>query len=211
MTRSTIALIILLTICPKLSISQRPAGIGPSTIESQRQRTDKGTTCVFFDWNIEQNEIFENLQYGGVSKNIDIGLGHFFADRYFITIKSGFYAFSNKGDNSNVFTRDYRAELSVRRYFFKRAAAYFELGVRGGTYKRIKTSMKNENLNYAAPMVSVGYEYLITDLTPALNNHLGVKIGISSLVPFKKELQETHLPFFPAVELKFGIMYFFNR
>ncbi len=211
MTRRTISLIILLTVFSKLSISQRPAEIGLTTIEPQRQRTDKGTTSVFFDWNINQNEVFENLQYGGISKNFDIGWGHFFADRYFVTIKSGFYAFANKGGNSNVFTRDYRAELSVRRYFFKRAAAYFELGVRGGSYKRIKTSMEKENLNYAAPMVSVGYEYLITDLTPALNNHLGVKIGISSLVPFKRELQETHLPFFPAVELKFGIMYYFNR
>lgn len=211
MTRRTITLIILLAISPKLSISQRPAEKDPTVIESQRQRTSKGTTSVFFDWNIDQNEVFENLQYGGVSKNFDIGLGHFFADRYFITIKSGFYAFAQKGGNSNVFTRDYRAELSVRRYFFKRAATYFELGVRGGSYKRIKTSMENESLNYAAPMVSVGYEYLITDLTPALNNHLGVKIGISSLVSFKKELQETHLPFFPAVELKFGIMYYFNQ
>lgn len=210
--KHTILLLVLLTLCYKLSIAQRPTEIDPTTIESQRQRTDKGMSCVFFDWNINQNEVFENLQYGGISKNFDIGVGHFFADRYCATIKSGLYAFANStGNYPNTFLRDYRAELSVRRYFFKRAAAYLELGVRGGAYKKIKASTENVSLNYVAPLVSVGYEYLITDLHPVLNNHLGVKIGMTSLIPIKKELYETHLPVFPGVELKFGVMYYFSR
>ena len=49
------------------------------------------------------------------------------------------------------------------------------------------------SLNYVAPLVSVGYEYLITDLHLVLNNHFGVKIGMTSLIPIKKELHETHL------------------
>lgn len=208
--KRTILLLVFLTLCYKLSLAQRPKETDPITIESQRQRTGLGMSCFFFDWNIIQNEIFENIEVGGISKNFDIGFGHFFADRYCATIKSGLYAFTNY-TNQSTFTRDYRAELSVRRYFFKRAAAYLELGVRGGAYKKIKASTENVSLIYAALLASVGYEYLITDLHPVLNNHLGVKIGMTSLIPINKELSETYLPVFPAVELKFGVMYYFGK
>ena len=66
-------------------------------------------------------------------------------------------------------------------------------GVRGGAYKKTKASTENVSLTYVAPLVSVGYEYLITDLHLVLNNHFGVKIGMTSLIPIKKELHEPHL------------------
>ena len=211
--KRTILLLVLLTLCYKLSIAQRPTKIDPTVIESQRQRTGKGMSCVFFDWDINRNEVFNDLEAGGISKNFDIGVGHFFADSYCATIKCGLDAFANSTSHSSMFKRDYHAETSVRRYFFKRAAAYLELGVRGGTYKKIHTPAENLRLNYAAALVSVGYEYLITDLHPVLNNHLGVKIGMTTLAPFSKakELSENFLPVFPGVEFKFGVMYYFGK
>ena len=213
MTKRTISLLVLLTLCCKPILAQRPTKTDKAAIESQRQRTGKGMSCVFFDWNINQNEVFNDLEAGGISKNFDIGVGHFFADRYCATIKCGLDAFANSTSYSTMFKRDYHAESSVRRYFFKRAAAYLELGVRCGTYKKLKTPTENLRLNYAAALVSVGYEYLITDLHPELNNHLGVKIGMTTLAPFSnaKELRENFLPVYPGVELKFGVMYYFGK
>ena len=164
----------------------------------------------FFEWNIDRNEIFESKSSGGIAKSFDLGYGYFFADRYFIAIKSGFYAFANKSTQQSVFERNYHVEASVRRYFFKRAAFYIDTGIRTGLYKN-KSETIGIELFYVMPEIGVGYEYMVNDLHPALNNHFGVSIECSTLIPTKNEFKETTIPCFPQIELEFGVRFYFNK
>ena len=66
-------------------------------------------------------------------------------------------------------------------------------------------------LFYVMPKIGIGYEYLINDFHPVLNNRFGVSIESSTLIPTKNEFKETAIPCFPQMELKFGVHYYFNK
>lgn len=207
-------IVALLVLCFKQGLAQRPKEIGKDAIEIQRNRTNKDGSEVYFKWNIDRNEIFENKYHGGISKDFSIGFGHFFADRSLIVVNSGLYSFSSSSMVASVFLRDYNMELGIRQYFFRRAETFFELGVRAGVYKKTKKTNNaleaTENLSYFAPSFSVGYDYLVTSLHPVLNNRMGVTIEMSSLIPINKELLYTSIPFFPQIVLELGLYYHFN-
>ena len=209
--RNCIILLLLLAIVPKLQMAQRPKVIDEEVIERQKGKTDRGTSVLFLEWNLNRNEIFENNSYGGISTNWGIGYGYFFADRYSFTVKGGLYSFMNKSAEGNALVRDYHAAATVRRYFFKRAAFYVDLGVRIGAYRTMDQG-EDLRLVYVTPSLGLGYEYLITGVFPALDNKLGVAVECSTLVPTSEKCKEaTALPCFPSYELKFVILYHFNK
>lgn len=201
---------VCLTMASMPLIAQHPKEIPQETVEMQKARTNKGGAVAFFEWNIDHNEIFENKYFGGISRSCGIGYGYFLFDRCFLSIKGGLYSFANRGLAESLFSRDYHMELCARGYFFKKAQAFVEIGARCGAYKETNNTMVNTNALYVAPMASIGYEYLVTSLHPMLNNRLGVAVQISTLVPVKRNMTEEHLPYFPQVELKFGVYYHFT-
>ncbi len=199
-----------LLLIPKQHLAQHHTALSKEPIETQKEKTNRGTSVFFFEWNIDRNEIFESKSSGGISKSFDLGYGYFFADRYFFAFKTGFYAFANKSIQQSVFERNYHVEASVRRYFFKRAAFYVDTGVRSGLYMN-KSETIDIGLFYVMPKIGIGYEYLINDFHPVLNNRFGVSIESSTLIPTKNEFKETSIPCFPQMELKFGVHYYFNK
>lgn len=210
--RIQLIILLFLLLVPKQFLAQRPKEVGKETIVIQKGKTDRGNSVLFFEWNIGSNEIFGNNASRGMSLNFDVGYGYFFADRYSFTINSGLYAFANKKDVDNTLARDYRVGTSVRRYFFKRAAFYIDAGIRVGLYKyKTMDESQNQSLVYVTPALGLGYEYLVTDLLPGLNNHLGIAAECTTLISTKKEYKETSIPCFPKIELKFAILYHLNK
>ena len=108
---------------------------------------------------------------------------------------------------------DFHAQLGIRGYFFKRAGFFAEVGTRLGSYKNAQNDIANSNNKkalYIVPLVSLGYEYLITDLHPCIDNHLGLEIYTTCLIPVKKEQMSWYIPIFPNVEIGFSLKYHFN-
>ena len=192
--------------------AQRPMKASQETFETLAKKTNKGISVFQFNWNIDANEHFEDQESTGLGRAFNVGYGYFFADRTSVWTRVGLNSFVNKVPSPGIslYRRDFHLQFGVRRYFFKRAAFYAELGGQVGAYKRQggDASQDTEKV-YFSPLVSLGYEYLITDLHPSLDNHLGVEIGLSHLIPLKSGLAN-ELPgagYFPELVLQFGINY----
>ncbi len=195
-------------------MAQRP---GKATAEEKKQqaaKTAKGTSALTLNWNIDKNEFFKDKASSGISFCNQIGYEYWFVNRWSVSARLGQSVFINWVPDGNATqTLDFNAQLGIRGYFFKRAGFFFELGTRLGSYKFAKndtTDPNNKKAFYALPEVSLGYEYLITNLHPYVDNHLGLEIYALCLIPVKKDQMSWYIPVFPGVEIGFSLKYHFS-
>ena len=149
-------------------------------------------------------EIYETRLNGGHSFDFNVMGGYFFANRYCLCANLSLDSYWDSNKN----TIDKSCSLGARRYFLKRASLYLGLGCKTGQYHMIDDIGTIDSYGYIRPYVELGYEYLITELHPLLNNHLGLEISCSSMIPFAND-NNMQIYVFPAVKYKFSVLYHF--
>ena len=192
--------------------AQRPHATPQEVVDMQVKKTNAGISCFQLNWDIDSNEYFEDKESMGIGKAFNFGYGYFFSNQTSVWLKVGFCSFVNRVPTPDIsaYRRDFHLQFSVRRFFFKRAAFYVELGGQMGAFRRQGGAFDQDVESiYYAPMVSVGYGYLIIDLHPILDQHLGVEFGVTSLIPLQKSMTYdfSGIGFFPEVVLQFGVNY----
>ncbi|MBQ6769354.1 MAG: hypothetical protein IJP44_00080 [Bacteroidales bacterium] len=129
----------------------------------------------------------------------------FFAKRY--ALYSGFGYKGSAYSSYSGGNLDALISAKVRRYFFAKANCFVGLGVQAGRYFSVENSSPTDVFFYCMPDIEIGYEYLLTDVHPALDNHLVLEVCASTLIPYKQRYWSTALPCFPALKLQVGISY----
>lgn len=182
------------------------------------QRVLRGNKVIGFDAVFQMQPGFYETSDGLVDWDHDYNLSvaYFFANRYSFDLEAGLYVhMKNYSDGSSLAMSDRRLEISTRRYFGRRAGLFIGMGVVGGfvRYSSFDAVDYTQMLGggwYIRPMLAVGYEYLITDLHPALNNHLALNVSACGLVPCSKsDLKGSKvLTFWPAVTLGIGLRFY---
>lgn len=215
MKKETIIIALIgLLVLPSLSKAQRPGKASAEEKMQQAAKTAKGTSALTLNWDINKNEFFKDKTSSGICLCNQIGYEYWFVNRWSISAKIGQSIFINWIPDGNATqSLDFNAQLGIRGYFFKRAGFFAEVGTRMGSYKYAKndtTDPSNKKEFYILPMVSLGYEYLITNLHPYVDNHLGLEIYALCLIPVKKDQMSWYIPVLPGVEIGFSLKYHFS-
>ena len=148
-------------------------------------------------------ELYETRTNHGLSFNFYTNLGYCFSNSY--SIVSGitlmdYYDYDNSESDKSV-------EVSLRQYFFKKSRLFAGIGCQIGEYSRSSDTTMSK-YGYIRPRLEIGYKYLITDLHPIVDNHLGIEIFVYSMIPAKND-NITEIMVFPAIKFNVGICYHF--
>ena len=175
-------------------------------LDKKPEKVEKGKSCIsgMFDF-ATSNQLFSSKSYLGVESCADFWYAYFFAKRYAL-----FSGFGYKGSAYSSYSGgnlDAHISAKVRRYFFAKANCFVGLGVQAGRYFSVENSSPSDVFFYCMPDIEIGYEYLLTDVHPALDNHLALEVCASTLIPYKQRYWSTALPCFPALKLQVGISY----
>ena len=149
-------------------------------------------------------EIYETRLSGGQSFDFNAMAGYFFAKRYCFC---GSFSLDNYWDSDKNMI-DKSCSIGVRRYFLKRASLFLGLGCELGHYRQVDKAGTIDSYGYIRPRIECGYEYLITELHPALDNHVGLEVSCSTMIPFAND-NNMQIYVFPAAKFRFSILYHF--
>lgn len=186
-------------------LAQRTESVSAEEKRNQAQKADKGQSALCLGWKVNGNEYFEDKAGSGFGSSFDLGYEYFVFNRTSFIGKVGLMTFGNSRESQ----REAYALISVRRYFFKRAGFFAEAGCQIGSFRELfHNGDGSQEFRYCLPACSVGYEYLVTNLHPVLDNHLGIEASLFTLIP-TKSYDEFTITEFPAIDLCFKIKWHF--
>ena len=186
-------------------MAQRPAKASDEEKMMQAKKTDRGKSALFLGWGFGNNEFFKTKTSSGFGVHFEGGFEYFFINKTSVIGKVGASVFDNRVNNR----RELYDHIALRRYFFKRAGLFLEAGGQFGIFRRVQQEEgSNLSFNYIQPAVSIGYEYLITDLHPFFDHHVGLEAAVLTLIP-TKHFEMFTIPAFPFYDFHFKIKYHF--
>jgi hypothetical protein len=182
--------------------------------EKFQNRLKKGNSTFGLNINLIQHlETGDGIGYF-VSPSVEYS--YFLLNRFSINASLKFNQnFSSQyKDNARSINSQKSIDLWLRYYFFKRGGFFIDLG---GSFGHILVDYPNEfgRKFYAAPKMSIGYSYMISNVWKKIDNKVSVNFLVGSYIPYKKranfDVCDEQLPYFPFFNFELGVVYYFIR
>lgn len=185
--------------------------------EKFQDRLKKGNSTLGINLNLFQLIETRDLLEFNIGPSIEYS--YFLVNRFSInaSLKYVHQTFSYYQTNTSAIRSQKSIDLWFRYYLFKRGGFFIDLGGSFGHILIIDNSREFEfgRKFYAAPKVTIGYSYMISNMWQKIDNKVSVNFSIHQYVPYKRranfDVCDWYIPYFPMCYFEFGVVYYFKR